>query len=375
MNSILSKLATLRAGRPLIIDYHNTNRYRILARENDGTKTAAYFSAPIYQKETRKLIDPVFQSHTRGVTACGSNAKIIISDLIDMENKEGHCRLNLSSSFVPISNRELSCGSGRLYPTTNGVAYLANVKQGPARFTVQVTSPFWTVRANDRCFALMQEDFCPFVSISAIGTATAQKEIIAPARIDYQKLTDLTYALTLTPLSPMGSYVLLEANLYEPKLFQDTTVESMQPQTNNAYGTVAFVGQTAVYGEQWLYSRLDHTLMTELSGRRIKKAVLHFPRLGGDHAPLQAYRTQMRFCSFGSNWKNKVGAAAALNISTGSQGYHSLDITTLISDPTTGFYRPSDGLILRAGTKGSGFSAVATGDSCFAPQILEVNFQ
>lgn len=92
--------------------------------------------------------------------------------------------------------------------------------------TVQVSSPFWTVRANDQCFALMQEDFRPFVTISAIGTAGLEQEVIAPARIDYQKQTDQTYELTLTPLSPMGTYVLLEANLHEPKLFQDTTVES-----------------------------------------------------------------------------------------------------------------------------------------------------
>ena len=51
MNAILSQIAALRAGRPVTIDYKNTNRYRIVARENDGTKTAYYFSAPIYQKK------------------------------------------------------------------------------------------------------------------------------------------------------------------------------------------------------------------------------------------------------------------------------------------------------------------------------------
>ena len=374
MNAILSQIAALRAGRPVTIDYKNTNRYRIVARENDGTKTAYYFSAPIYQKNTRKLIDPGFYPHMHGVTACGSNASITICDLVDMENEQGRCQLDLSSTFVPVSDRELACGAGRLYPTTNGVAYLANVKQGPARLTVQVSSPFWTVRANDRCFALMQEDFRPFVSISAIGTAATGREIIAPARIDYQKWTDQTYELTLTPWSPMGSYVLLEANLYEPKLFQDTTVESRHPETNNAFGTVAFVGDTAAYGEQWLYSRPDNTRMAELAGRRIEKAVLHLPRYGRSHAPIKAFRTQRRFCSFGSNWENKVGAAAPLSDSIHTQGYQSLDITALITHPTTGFYLQSDGLILRSRAKGSGFSAVATGDSCFAPQILEVNF-
>ena len=146
MNSILSEIAKLREGRPISIDYKNTNRYRILVRETDATTTAYYFSAPIYNKETRKLLELRFHSNAQGIASTGSNAKITISDAIYMENDQGSCRLDIATTFVPISDKEIACGTGRLFPTTNGVAYLAHVKEGGVEMTVQVSSPFWTVR-------------------------------------------------------------------------------------------------------------------------------------------------------------------------------------------------------------------------------------
>ena len=43
--------------------------------------------------------------------------------------------------------------------------------------------------------------------------------------------------------------------MYERKLFLDTTVESKNIDVNNAFGSIAFIGNTDIFGEQWLYSR------------------------------------------------------------------------------------------------------------------------
>ena len=40
MNSILNEISKLRKGTPLVIDYKNSNRYRVVAVEPDGSKTA-----------------------------------------------------------------------------------------------------------------------------------------------------------------------------------------------------------------------------------------------------------------------------------------------------------------------------------------------
>ncbi len=54
MISVLNEITKLRDGGSLTINYNNTNRYRVLINETNGTKTAYYFSAPIYNCKSRK---------------------------------------------------------------------------------------------------------------------------------------------------------------------------------------------------------------------------------------------------------------------------------------------------------------------------------
>lgn len=232
-----------------------------------------------------------------------------------------------------------------------------------------------SVRANDKYFALMKERFRPFVIFSSIGALDAAGNVIAPAKIEYEKLTDKKYRLTVSSTSSLAQYVLLESNLYENKLFQDTTVESKNPISNNAFGSTGFIGNTLVYGEQWLYSRLDHSKMSEMMDRRINKAVLHMPKLNHSQVEFSACKVIARFCSFGSNWENKIPVGTPISDSSSHNGYQSMDITSLFVNPRTHTPIVSEGLILRSKTKGSGFSVITTGDSYYAPQILEINFK
>ena len=79
MQSVLEEIVKLRNGSPIIIDYHNSNRYRLVVQENNGSKTAYYFSAPIYNRRTRKMIDIKFQSNGGTVYSIGSNTNITIT--------------------------------------------------------------------------------------------------------------------------------------------------------------------------------------------------------------------------------------------------------------------------------------------------------
>lgn len=92
--------------------------------------------------------------------------------------------------------------------------------------------------AEDKFFALMSEKFRPFVVVSCIGTVSEGSNIIAPAKISFLKITDRKYEITVSPCSTLGESVFFEINLHEAKLFQDTTVESNNPKTNNAFGSV-----------------------------------------------------------------------------------------------------------------------------------------
>lgn len=374
MNSILREISTLRKGVPLVIDYKNSNRYRLVAIESNGSKTAYCFSAPIYNSRTGKAVDMKF--HAKGDTAytTGSDANITIENNIRMENSEGVCIITLPERMSRISETEIICQNERIYPTTNGVAIRSFYKEGDGyTFSVEISRPFPEIRANDKYFALMSERFRPFVSFSCIGTADTGGNIISPAKISYRKITDRKYILSVIPCSPLGKYVLIEANMYEPKLFQDTTVESKNAQVNNAFGTTGFIGSTKEFGEQWLYSRPDFTKMPELNDKRILRAVLHIPKLSSGAVELTSSKVAARFCSFGSTWDNKIAEASVISESQTTERYIDLNLMPMLAD-RHGQLRKEDGFILKAKKKNIGFSVIATGDSCLFPQILEINY-
>lgn len=376
MQSILNEISILREGRPIVLDRSNTNRYRLVLQESDGSRTAYYFSTPIYNQKDRKLVDIKFRSDGENICGVGSNANITVSEKILMKNAEGTCYIGLPQKPALISEKRLKFNKGEIFPTVNGVAVMCDVKETSGiNFIVEVDKPFLNVRANDKCFALMKEKFSPFVVFSCIGAFDAAGNLIAPATIVYQKPTEKKYSLTVSSASPMAQSVLLEANLYENKLFQDTTVESNNSSVNNAFGSMGFIGNTALYGQQWLYSRPDYSKMSEIMDKRVNKAVLHMPKLNSANVELSAFKAISRFCSFGSNWNNKVSGGTVVSDSSTNNGYQSLDLTALLVDPRTRTFSKTEGLILKPKIKDVGFSAVSTGDCYFAPQILEINFR
>ncbi len=374
MISILDEIYTLRKSDP-IIDYKNTSRYRLVTQEKNGSRTAYYFSCPIYNIDSRKLIDLCFEKDGETIYLKGSNANITVLENIRMGNSDGFCIFDVNERPGFVSENELSYSGNRIFPTTNGIAIKAAVNgEEPLNYTIEVGEPFLEIRANDKYFSLMKETFRPFVTVSCIGSADAADNIIAPAQIAYQRIADRKYQLSISATSPFCRYVFFEVNLYENKLFQDTTVESMNPSVNNAFGGTGFIGNTSKYGEQWLYSRPDYTKLSDIEYKLINKAVLHMPKFNKNSVDLSAVYVKARFCSFGSNWNNKIDDGNLISDSYKNGRYQSIDLTPLLVDKRTFSLRKSDGLIMRSKIKGSGFSTVSTGDSCYAPQILEVNY-
>ncbi len=375
MNTILNEISGLRHGVAWIPDHQNRNRYRVVTVEPDGSRTAYYFAAPIYNNVTRKLVDMRFFTDRATIYSTGSNAKITIGETIRMENAEGSCTLWLTNRATASTGHEVLCGKDRLYPTTNGIVIKSACTDGaPCTLSIEISKPFTEVRTNGKYFALMSEKFRPFVTISCIGTTDAAQNIISPARLTHQKLTDRKYILRIVPCSPLGQTVMVEANLYEPKLFQDTTVESKNSKANNAFGGVGFIGTTREYGEQWLYARPDFSKMPELSGKKILRTILHLPRLSRTATELTATGVAARFCSFGSAWHNKIAETSPVSTPQISNRYLDLDLTSVLSDAHGRLFK-GEGFILKPKKRDDGFSVIATGDNYFTPQILEIHYR
>lgn len=371
--SILEELRALRGKQELIVDPRNQNRYRILIKEPYGT-TAYCFSTPVYELQSRKLVSLKFVPMEEGFVFQGSNGCMTAKgNQMEMKNDNGTVTVTFPAGIFASQAVGLSCGNAEVRPTLNGfVVTVRSVEKPVMKLTLRASNPFLPVRANEKYFALMQEEFRPFMSVSALYARDADGTGCYPVRITYAKADDRSYTVELS--ATKGNVMCFEVNLYEPKLFQDTTVESKRPGENNAFGSVAFIGSTEEFGEQWLYSRADFSKIPEFYRLQVKKVLLHLPKYNADNTALSVFAPQARFCSFGSNWNNKIAHSEELAESGSGNGYQTIDITNLVVNQAEHTLKNTEGIILKSREKGTGFSAVATGDNYDTPQILEIQY-
>lgn len=369
MTSVLKQLKTLRAGKGCTVDPKNENRYRILVNEKDGSKTSYYFSAPVYRQSDEKLVKRVFTEDAGRGSFEGSNAIVTLAEKVKLSNNEGACLLYFPSKLGKITPKCARWGGVYLSPTLCGIACRTHGEDS-FTFDLEVTDRLLAVRANDKCFALMREKFRPFVTVSSIGSL-AGGQVVSPSKIAYTQKAEGLFRITIIPHAPTKEGMLFEINLYENKLFSDTTVDSKHAGTNNAFGTTAFLGNTPFWGDSWLYSRPNLGKMSEIHTQRIQSAKLYLPLLGGTASPLLACGITERFCSFGTTWNNKIAEVPIFTESYEENGYHVLDITRFFIDKATNLPTLTNGFILRPKTKTT-VAVVPTADSSYYPQILEI---
>lgn len=359
-----------------MINQKSQNRYCVLVDENDGTRTGYYFSAPVYNIYSGDVVNLKFEQVENNIRANGSNAVINISDRIHLSNAQNSCSLVIDQSIIGVTEMEVHYKRAILRPTLNGVTCQFFVDgYSEISINLQLEKIMGFIRANNKCFAVMCQKFRPFVTVSCLGTLDKCGNIIAPVSIAHKKLDELTYRLTFTPHYASGTSIMFEINLYEDKLFQDTTVDSLDPQSNNALGGTAFLGYTSLFGQQWLYSRLDFSKMPELRNKKINYSKLYLPLLNRSNIELAMLRVSSRFCSFGSTWNNRIAASRYISCSRPIENCYHLDTTELLCDAETGYIQLSEGVILRNQNPQSDPITITTGDSHYAPQILEVNYQ
>lgn len=371
----LETVSALMDRDALLIEADQFNRYCIISKENRLSR-AFCFGVPVIREASRQIITPKI-SHDRGITSfVGSSANIRIDQSIKMSDRHGGCEIIPDGLLYKKAQNSVFLKSSKcqteVFPTLNGVAIkISYLNSNDLSFRMRIRNPLQSIRKNDRCIAFMRGKFIPLVTVSCIGTLNTAGDVVAPCGVAVEKLNDQEYRLKLFPQSKTCKSLMLEINMQETKLFQDTTVESRNPTVNNAFGGTAFIGTTKGFGEQWLYSRLMLSNIHQLSGKRIARTVLHIPVLNGNTQPLTLNSVVSRFCSFGSTWENKIPLSKPLAESSVSNGYHHLDVTHLLGrmeQKTQNYVIKSKELIKKP-------IIISTGDSSLLPQILEVQYQ
>ena len=376
MNSVIKEISRLRKNVPFDIDLSNTNRYRVVVNEKSGRKTAYYFSSPIYNYKSRKLTDIKFTKADDETRLKGTSADIALSKNVSIETPENSCNIDFGSDFKYIGADKAGFERGCVMPTLNGIVVKVNNSSDFFKITLKTEKPFSDVMCNGKYFALMSEKFRPFIAVSGIGLCDSDGFVVAPITISSTTISPTEFELVVfCKQVTKGGYLMFEINAYEGKLVQDTTVESQNPNCNNAFGTVAFIGHSEEFGEQWLYSRIMYNRIEDVLTEDVEKLVLHFPKHSQSSKNVKTYLVRYRFCSFGSTWNNKKEQSNFLGDSVESNGYISVDITGALDAQAFAEAIWSKGLIIQPVKKNEECVVISTGDSVYAPMILEVKYK
>lgn len=371
----LEMVSAITGAKTFAIETDQLNRYCIISKE-DRLKRAFCFGVPIIREGSRQIVNPCF-SYQRGVASfSGTNSNIRVDRTVTMNNRYGQCEILPDGTLYKKAQQSVFFKSQNVqtevFPTLNGIAMILSCSDKETMsFRVKIKDKLHAVRSNNRCIAFMREKFVPLITVSLVGAFAPNSRDVDPCEILLQTVGNQEYLVSVIPQGNVCKNILLEINMQETKLFQDTTVESKNPNMNNAFGGTAFIGMTKNFGEQWLYSRLMLSNIYQLSSKRIVRSILHVPVLNGSTQNLTLNSVKARFCSFGSTWENKIPLLQTLAESSVSNGYHHFDITHLLGrmeQETENYVIKSKGLWKKP-------IVISTGDSSLMPQILEVQYQ
>ena len=369
MFTALREICALRGSTTVPVNPNNRNRYCILTNETIGT-TAYCFSTPIYTSATKGLVCRKFVMSDNSYEFTGSNAHVFVRNgTLVLTNKEGQISINLPCNEFHLEDGVLFADGIRIRPTFNGVSVWANMPS--MEFKIYSKQTYSSTRCNGKFWGLMQEKFKPFFTISTLVSYDKGEEIL-PVHVRDRQLDDFTYSVTV--FTETGDCVAFEANLYEHKLFQDTTVESKNSGQNNAFGGTAFIGNSKWFGEQWLYLRPDFSKIPQLYCVPVRRVLLHIPCLRRANQRFSVYPLKTRFCSFGSNWSNKKDYIPQKVTPVDNGDYVTVDMTDLFTDSSEQRLSYTEGFILKPAKCDNDYDVISTGDNYDLPMILEIQY-
>ena len=375
MNSVVNIICTLMKDK----EYkppRRLNRYAVeVEAESDG-KHAFLFSTPIY-RSNKQSVECSFVKNESSYCFTGSNCRVeITKEGAIFRKKEGdvYIRWAVEQNFILGNNGEyLQSEAMRVHPTLNGIAVCCqHASHTQLTFDTNMHSEL-PMKHNDKYCAYMADKFRPFFVINGMFAQNSAQSVFGGVGLTLRKQSATQYIIDLKAASENTDQIIWEANFYESKTTQDTTVESRNPKTNNVFGDIAFVGRSQDFGVQYLYLRFDHAKFAEVKTKDLKRVVLHIPYYAIKGDSFQISAPFRRFCSFGSNWQNRVSSVDLPIAGVVEKNIVSFDLSKYMLTPS-GDLIVTNGLVLRM-TANEEFAILATADNYFTPQILEFQYK
>ena len=368
MNTVSNTISNIGGKKTEIV---RKNRYCVVSK--DDSQKIYCFTTPVFDKESGKLVQNVFVQGDKCYEVHGSDGLVKIhQDAIHFIRNSEIIEIHFSEKqeFSLLSNGKLLKSKEFLiYPTFNGILVKELIAGKQKSLLKVIDRSRRPSKCNSKYFALMKGKFEPTFTLNAMYAEDKHSSVFYNTTLSFKKQADTTYQLEINT-TESANRVFYEMNLYEPKLIQDTTVESRRPKENNVYGSIAFLGKSPDFGTQFLYSRIDMHKILDIKDSIFESIKLYVPyyMVSGNHFHL--FTPFKRFCSFGANWTNKIQSSDIHIKSSIQNGFLIFDLSPHLLTKT-GHLKENEGIVVKPNINNESFSIVATADNYFTPQILE----
>ena len=245
----LDEVLQLANDKPLSLSSKQSNRYGLqFVCENGGENY--YFSTPIYRQDTNKLICLQFQQQGDSFTFWGSNCVVIVSkkQIRFIRRSEELIALFKTPIDWNLDNGSLFSEQLSISPTYNGVMLEGDLNM--MQLDIFTNIYYQEFRKSKNCVGLMGNHFTPIFNFSALF-AKGEDDELSPLLVSYFEKNKQEGKVAFFAADERCTKGIIEMSFYEPKLMQDTPVSEKRPNENNAFGAVAWMGQSSFYGSQW----------------------------------------------------------------------------------------------------------------------------
>lgn len=356
----------------LDVDDNQLNRYCILLNSNQG-KEAYYFSTAIYNEYDLTLVKRQFYKENQIYKFTGSNCTVNVTPYqisLNRDNRKMFIKLEEPMDWR-LNNGILISSDFTVIPTYNGISIKGDIKK--MTFNVKINFEYENIREAHNCVCFMETFYKPIAVFSGLYCIDCMKKY-KPINIQLHKTSEKIFNVSLYTEDVFCNECVCEINFYESKLIQDTAVSSKHNEENNAFSPVAFIGQTDLYGTQWLYSKLDFTKLFDLKNKNIYEIKLYIPYLYPQNAKINVCELTNRFCSLGTNWNNKIVDDSRKTLISFDKKYICIDLKD--SCIRTNELWESFGMLIKLiDNQLSDYLLVSTGDSYTTPSVLYVKYK
>ena len=200
----LRTVAELRHSSELDIDTEQSNRYCIRLNTAYG-KEAYYFSSPIYNAYSLKLIRKIFTEEAAGYSYEGSSCSVSVTET-HISIRKGDRNFSLlfhRRQLWKESDGELRSEDLSVYPTNNGICLKGRTEN--LRFGYFSHFKYKKVRRSHNCLCWMEDKFKPVVVVSAL-CAEGHCRTVPLTIVAEKSATDKgqLYFETTDPICPEG---------------------------------------------------------------------------------------------------------------------------------------------------------------------------